>query len=450
MESILIVDDEPELVEIISIALQNKGWEITGTTKPTEAIELIKNNHFNLVITDLKMPEIDGLILTESVKKYSPSTDVVVITGYGSLDTAVDALKHNVYDYLLKPINIDNIILTVNRIFDKQHLEKENKELQERIEKSLGDITTLYEMSKFLNSSQSLDQVLHFTADIISESIGVDIYTIMLKNEDSQLFEIKKSVGLEEYTNENFVIKYKKGIIGGAINGEDYIFVQNYSDDENYIKNIDEKDKPNITSFCIVPLRFQDQVIGLLTVHGLDVNSAEDVDKLKLLSVIATQLSPVVQFTLYHSENAILARDPIHLVRKEMNSILEKAIYYKGELIFLIFKLYLKRPNPKATTILSLHHSILLKLRQQVSLIDSVITLGLDSFVVILQGKSKMSTEIFASKVKEDIEKNILFKDETGFLLDYGYATFPIDGSTAEELIAKAQFNLWEAAKARS
>ena len=153
MEKILVVDDEKGLVDIITEVLTDDGYGVTGTTDSTEAVELIRENRFDLVITDLKMPKVDGLEITRIVKDKSESTDVILITGYASMESAVEALKKNVYDYILKPFNINDISNTVKRALERQRLIHQNEKLRGKIEKNLNDITTLYEISKIMTST---------------------------------------------------------------------------------------------------------------------------------------------------------------------------------------------------------------------------------------------------------------------------------------------------------
>ncbi len=446
MEKILVIDDEEGLVNIITEILIEEGYDVTGTTDPAEGIKLINENHFDLVITDLKMPKVSGLEITNSAKKKSKDTDVIVVTGYGSLDSAIKALKIDVYDYILKPFNVTDITNTVRRVFEKHKLLRLNEELKTKLEKNLNDITTLYEISKFISSTADLEKVLTFTAAAIQESIGIEMFSIMLYSKEKEGFKIESAEGLSEKTKENFTFKLNKGIIGNSLNEKDIVFVEDFERDENFIEHFDKKDKKKISSFIIIPLAIGDEIFGLISVHSVKKGNSEDIDKLSLLSIISTQISPLIKLFLYRIEQDILVKDPLFMVRKQMKAILDKAMSYKGGLSFIIFKLYLKKYGEGAYKILDIHQEIFRELHDSISIIDSVIVLGLDSFVVILQGRSQIAAELFAADLKNKIENEINLK-ETGFLLDHGFANFPIDGETAEELIGKAQNDLWRSTK---
>src|SRR5262249_16675156 len=88
----------------------------------------------DILITDLKMPKLDGMQLLEKVKAESPSTEVVMLTGHGTVESAVDAMKHGATDYLIKPINIDELNLLVDRILKSREMREENLQLREKVE----------------------------------------------------------------------------------------------------------------------------------------------------------------------------------------------------------------------------------------------------------------------------------------------------------------------------
>ncbi len=446
MEKILVVDDEQGLVDIITEVLTDDGYDVTGITDSVEAVELIRDNHFDLVITDLKMPKVDGIEITRIVKDKSESTDVVVITGYGSMETAVESLKKNVYDYILKPFNINDISNTVKRVLERQRLVRQNEKLREKIEKNLNDITTLYEISKIMTYTSDIEKIVSFAAETIQESIDIDVFSIMLYSNDTKKYTIERAVGLSDNTIENFSFELNRGIIGNSLKEREIVFVKDFENDESYMSFVDDEDKKKIISFVIIPLVVGENLFGAITVHSVKVENVDDMDKLNLLSIVSTQISPLINLFLYQKEQEIRYEDPLFLVKRQMESIVNKAAVYKGGMIFIVFRLYLKRFGESADKIIKIHQEILSRLRESISIIDSVIVLGLESFVVILQGRSQVAAQIFVTDVKDEIEKNILGND-SGFLIDHGYSSYPIDGETAEELIGKAQSNLWRSIK---
>jgi DNA-binding NtrC family response regulator len=134
--SILIVDDEPlirkSLYEILKIA----GYDTHTASNAEEAIALFSTRSFDIVITDMKLPKMSGLELLGAVKKASPLTEVILITGYGSIETAVDAMKKGAFDYVTKPIVDDEIKILIEKIIEKKCLLEENRNLRQLASKN--------------------------------------------------------------------------------------------------------------------------------------------------------------------------------------------------------------------------------------------------------------------------------------------------------------------------
>jgi DNA-binding NtrC family response regulator len=112
--SILVVDDELLIRDLLYDFFSGQGWSISVAENGEKALEIMKNKHVDLVLTDLKMPEMDGLQLTEEMKRDHPGIPVVVMTGYPSVDSAVTALRQRVHDYVVKPFNINQLFKTID------------------------------------------------------------------------------------------------------------------------------------------------------------------------------------------------------------------------------------------------------------------------------------------------------------------------------------------------
>jgi two-component system, NtrC family, response regulator HydG len=123
---ILIAEDEDITRKHLLYALTKEGYEAVGARNGREALSLIESEHFDVLITDIKMPEMDGIELLERVKERHHGIEVLIITGFGSIDSAVDAMKKGAYEYITKPFNLDELILKVRNIHERSSLKKEN------------------------------------------------------------------------------------------------------------------------------------------------------------------------------------------------------------------------------------------------------------------------------------------------------------------------------------
>jgi two-component system, NtrC family, response regulator PilR len=126
VEKILVVDDEQSLREVLSIMLKRTGYAVTSVADGEEAIELLNKDIFDLVITDLRMPTIDGMEVLKAAKSASPETVVLIITAFASADSAVEAMKQGAYDYLTKPFQVDEVQLIIRNALEKRRLTTEN------------------------------------------------------------------------------------------------------------------------------------------------------------------------------------------------------------------------------------------------------------------------------------------------------------------------------------
>ena len=131
---ILVVDDEINIRGALVTMLEKKGYEVRGVATAEEALEQLNASAVELVITDLKMPGIGGLALLQRLREQWPQTEVVVMTAYGSIDTAVEAMRGGAYDYLTKPIDRERFPVVVAKALERQALASENRQLRDRLE----------------------------------------------------------------------------------------------------------------------------------------------------------------------------------------------------------------------------------------------------------------------------------------------------------------------------
>jgi two-component system response regulator FlrC len=113
---ILVVDDEPDMRSALSHALNRGGFSVESAASGTEALVKLKKDPFSMVITDLKMPEMSGIDLLDAVKKISPQVPVIMITAFGSVHNAVEAMQEGAADYLLKPFSFESLETAVKKI----------------------------------------------------------------------------------------------------------------------------------------------------------------------------------------------------------------------------------------------------------------------------------------------------------------------------------------------
>ncbi len=135
---VLVVDDERSMRELLAIMLRQAGHDVTVADGGEAAIKALKSDTFDLVITDLRMREVNGLAVLRAAKEQSPQTVVLVITAFASTETAVEAMKLGAYDYLTKPFKVDEIKLTIANALERKRLQDENQALKRQLRRERG------------------------------------------------------------------------------------------------------------------------------------------------------------------------------------------------------------------------------------------------------------------------------------------------------------------------
>ena len=155
MSKILIIEDEEAIRRVLTKILkeENSSYDIFEASDGLLAIEFIKNQDFDLILCDIKMPKMDGLEVLEATKKIKPDIPIVMISGHGDLETAVETMRHGAYDYISKPPDLNRLLNTVRNALDRKKLIKENKILKQRVDKK-------YEMIGHSDQIQNVKSVI--------------------------------------------------------------------------------------------------------------------------------------------------------------------------------------------------------------------------------------------------------------------------------------------------
>ncbi|MDZ7766278.1 MAG: sigma-54 dependent transcriptional regulator [Melioribacteraceae bacterium] len=128
---LLVVDDEKSIRESLKMILVDEGYEVTTAADGEEALKFTEEENFDIIISDIKMPNLDGMELLDKASKLSPGTFFIIMTAYASVNTAVEALRHGAFDYLIKPVEFDDLIIRVKRLLDYKKISLENKMLRQ-------------------------------------------------------------------------------------------------------------------------------------------------------------------------------------------------------------------------------------------------------------------------------------------------------------------------------
>lgn len=168
LHKVLVVDDDLEMCGLLSDVLKGEGFSAITTHDSLEASKILKKEEFDIIITDLKMKGLKGLDLLEETKQVSPLTPVVIITAFGTIESAIQAMKMGAYDYITKPFQMDELILTVRKALENRFLKKEVVRLKREVE-------TRYDFHQLIGKSASMQKIYDLIERIRDSSINVFI-----------------------------------------------------------------------------------------------------------------------------------------------------------------------------------------------------------------------------------------------------------------------------------
>jgi two-component system, NtrC family, response regulator AtoC len=151
--SILVVDDDPAMRHLLSVILTDHGWEVRAVSAAQDALRELEARDYDLVLTDVRMPGMDGLALLEAIQRVHPELTVIVMSAYGAQDQALAAMKAGAYDYLSKPFRRDEVVLVLRKAEERERLARENRRLRTELAQGYGP-------SNLVGASEPMQEVL--------------------------------------------------------------------------------------------------------------------------------------------------------------------------------------------------------------------------------------------------------------------------------------------------
>jgi DNA-binding NtrC family response regulator len=222
MAKLLIVDDEKIALKNLEHAMKKEGYEVAGTHSSPHALKLLEAQEFDVVLTDLKMEKVDGMQILKKCRELYPDTEVIVITGYASLDSAVETIKKGAYYYVAKPVKLDEVRRVVKEAIEKVRLKKENSLLREQIEKYQGKVKIITQDIKMQQLLDTARQIAPTDCNVLisgESGTGKELFARYLhfnsKRADGPFFAINCGAFTEELLA-NELFGHEKGAFTGA------------------------------------------------------------------------------------------------------------------------------------------------------------------------------------------------------------------------------------------
>jgi len=168
MKRILIIDDEVSIRRTLRDILENEGYGVDDAPDGMEGLKLVKANHYDAVLCDIKMPKMDGLEVLEKIQETNSDIPVVMISGHGNIDTAVDAIRKGAYDYISKPPDLNRLLVTIRNAFEKSNLVTETKILKKKVSKKyemIGESGSIHKIHEMINRVAPTDARVLITGE---------------------------------------------------------------------------------------------------------------------------------------------------------------------------------------------------------------------------------------------------------------------------------------------
>jgi response regulator RpfG family c-di-GMP phosphodiesterase len=280
---ILIVDDESVIREILADFLSMEGFWVRTAEDGSAALVELSRTHYDLVLSDLKMPNLGGIELLEAIRKHTPNVVTVIMTGFGTVETAIDAMKRGAYDYILKPFKVEDVVHTIRRGLEKQKLAAENIRLKEAL--------SLYKVSEAIAASLSLDEVVRTVTDAAIHEVDADLALVLLDDGEGGFFERAREVN-PAYPGEGHL-----GVI--AVEAlreyfkEDRPLRVHGKDCRRFFSEIPEKALP--VSLMVNRTRIRGRDAGFLCVVSFTRGKRFDEGQRKLLSIVANRAAAAIE-----------------------------------------------------------------------------------------------------------------------------------------------------------
>lgn len=229
--SILIADDENEIRDTLSLVLQEEGYRCTAVADGAAAIEELKEHSFDILISDLKMPRADGIEVLEEAMKHSSDTLTIIITAHATVETAIKALRKGAADYILKPLDFEEVILRIENLLKQKKLVQENKYLRERIDQEFNFNHIIGESEPMKEVYRMVKRVADVNSNVLitgPSGTGKELVARAIHfngKRGSKPFIAVNCGAIPKDLVESELFGHKKGSFTGAISDKDGVFI---------------------------------------------------------------------------------------------------------------------------------------------------------------------------------------------------------------------------------
>ncbi|SYZ72794.1 Multi-sensor hybrid histidine kinase [Candidatus Zixiibacteriota bacterium] len=296
---ILVIDDESRMCHSLEQLLSSGGYEVTTTQSGRDGIKKIQSERFDLILTDIKMPEVSGMDILRTAREVDPELIIILMTGYASLETALEAIKNGAFEYLLKPVEFTQLEISVRRGLEKRAASLYNKRLLEDLKEAnhnlnnrLLEINALYEAGKSLGSALNHKDLLHKIVTLAAGVTQAEIGSVMLINESGEYMTIEASIGLDRSLAETVQLPVGSSIAGYVAQSGKPLIIDDVEKDDRFQRI--NKERYSSASLLCAPLVITNRTLGVINMANKKEGEKFNEHDLKLLTTFAAQAAVAI------------------------------------------------------------------------------------------------------------------------------------------------------------
>lgn len=287
---ILIVDDEDSIREVLTDFLTMEGYSVVATASGEDAVERLRVEVFDAVLLDMKMPGMDGIELLRHIQALAPRTFSVMMTGFGTVETAIAAMKNGADDYVLKPFKVQDVIALLERGLASRRLQSENIQLRESVQ--------LYQVSEAMSATLSPDEVQDILIETTREQLHADGVGIWGIEDGEWRFANRWMRASLDTSHAAVMASLDADAVAARVEANEPLILH----EEQARALVHGPARLQVHSLMVVPLRTSDAMLGFLVAFAFEQNRAFAEGKRKMLSILGGRASAAM-------ENAQLYRE---------------------------------------------------------------------------------------------------------------------------------------------
>jgi putative nucleotidyltransferase with HDIG domain len=278
---LLVVDDEESIREVLVDFLTMEGYHVVAVSRGKDAIVQLERNAYDVVLLDLKMPEMDGLELLEHVQRIAPRAFSIMMTGFGTVQTAIAAMKRGAFDYILKPFKVQDVIRLVERGLAQQSLQAENIQLREALK--------LYDVNEAMTATLQPEKIYDLLIDTAREEIGADAIALWTRQGSELCLDRRWMRSDLESIHAQIVSRVDIPAILAELERGRGIFQNGDA------QKLTGAAGQHLVTLMAVPLRSKNETMGVFVGFAFEQNRLFTEGKRKMLAVLCGRASAAIE-----------------------------------------------------------------------------------------------------------------------------------------------------------